>query len=178
MKEQERIEMEKARQAEIKRHLANRGHDDGAIGRAFELTCHTKYSRKTRVSLQDRADTYIMFNGVPATAECKTNGGRIGFLRDSKIKFVIYAMDFTQKHAATKKHAAYDERRVVDPVIVPTNIFLAALDRFGATKSTNGRNPEEAIQVSSKKFYEWLLDWPIPYKPDNHYTTDDFEGLE
>ena len=169
---------EKARQTEIKRHLANRGHDDGAIGRAFELTCHTEHSHKTRVSSQGKADTFIKYGHGTVAAECKINGGRIEALRHGKVKFVIYAMNFTQKHAATKKHGAWEEQRVIDPVIIPTNIFLAALDRFGATKSTNGRNPEEAIQVSSKKFYEWLLEWPIPYNPDSRYTEDDFEGLE
>lgn len=169
---------EKARQAEIKRHLANRGHDDGAIGRAFELTCHTEHSHKMRVSSQGKADTFIKYGRGVVAAECKINGGRIESLRKGKVKFVIYAMNFTQKHGATKKRDAWEEQRIIDPVLIPTNIFLAALDRFGATKNTNGRNPEEAIQVSSKKLYEWLLEWPIPYEPDSRYTEDDFEGLE
>lgn len=86
-------------------------------------------------------------------------------------------MNFTQKHKAGKNTPAREEKRVINPVLIPTQIFLAALDFFKATKSTNGRNPEEAIQVSSKKFYEWLKEWPIPYEPNNHYTAEDFEGL-
>lgn len=178
MKEEERKAFEEKRFSEMKRHYENRFHDDGAMGRIFELTCHTKYSTKTKVSCQDKADTFIMCDKIPVPAECKINGGRITGLRNGKSKFVIYTMDFTQKHKATKKSPAWEERRIVKPVLIPTNIFLAALDRFGATKSTNGRNPEEAIQVSSKKFYEWLLDWPIPYEPDTRYTKEDFEGLE
>lgn len=168
---------ENARQNEIKRHLLNTA-DCGRIGRAFELTCHTAHSHKIAVSKQGQADTFVKYGKGTTAAECKINGGRIESLRNSKIKFVIYAMNFTQKHAATKKRAAWNEQRVIDPVIIPTKIFLAALDRFGATKSTNGRNPEEAIQVSSKKFYNWLLNWPIAYNPDACYTDEDFEGLE
>jgi hypothetical protein len=39
-------------------------------------------------------------------------------------------------------------------------------------------NPEPAIQVSSKRLFERLLDWPIPYEPDTVYTPDDFDGVE
>lgn len=169
---------EKIRNEEIKRHAANIGHDDGAKGRIFELLCATKHSHKTCVSVQGKADTFIKYGKGSVPAECKTNGGRIENLRNSKVKFVIYYMNFTQKHKATKKSPAWEEKREIKPVLIPKEIFLAALDRFGATKSTNGRNPEEAIQVSSKKFYEWLLEWPIPYEPNTCYTEDDFEGLE
>lgn len=170
---------EKMRQAEIARHYANRAHDDGAIGRIKELQRAGKNSRKTRVSKQGQVDDYINYNGGHYAAESKINGGRIGALRDANApKFVIYSLDFVQKHKACKSRGAWEEIRHVDDVLIPTAVFLAALDRFGATKSTNGRNPEEAIQVSSKKFYEWLLDWPIPYEPGLKYTSDDFEGLE
>ena len=165
--------------AEIKRHLANVDHDPGALGRVFELECASKGSHKTRVSVQGKADVFIHYGKGYVAAECKTNGGRIGALRKPGApKFVIYKLDFIQKHKASKSAPAYDEERHIDPVLIPTAVFLAALDRFGATKSTNGSNPEEAIQVSSKKFFEWLLDWPIPYEPGLTYTADDFEGLE
>lgn len=167
------------REAEINRHLSNADHDDGALGRAFELSCASTYSRKTRVSKQGQADVFIHFERGNYPAECKTNGGRIESLRKSKApRFVIYKLDFVQIHKACKSKPEWREERHISPVIIPTQVFLAALDRFGATKSTNGKNPEEAIQVSSKKFYEWLLDWPIPYEPGLHYTADDFEGLE
>lgn len=170
---------ERIRNAEIARHLNNADHDDGAIGRAFELACASTYSRKTAVSLQGDADVFIHYERGNYAAECKTNGGRIGSLRKAGApKFVIYKLDFVQKHKATKTAPAWDEERHIDPVLIPTTVFLAALDRFGATKSTNGKHPEEAIQVSSKKFFEWLLDWPIPYEPGLRYTADDFEGLE
>ena len=167
------------REAEIARHLANADHDDGAQGRAFELSCASTYSRKTRVSKQGQADVYIKYERGTVRAECKTNGGRIESLRaEGAPRFVIYRLHFVQKHKAGKHTEAYDEVRVIDPVLIPTAVFLAALDRFHATKSTTGKNPEEAIQVSSKKFFEWLLDWPIPYNPALRYTEEDFEGLE
>jgi len=166
------------RNMEILRHKLNADHDDGAAGRIFELECASAHSRKTCVSKQGQADVFIHYERGNYAAECKTNGGRIGSLRKKNApKFVIYRMYFVQKHKAGKTCKAWDEVREIDPVIIPTDVFLAALDRFGATKSTNGKNPEEAIQVSSKKFFEWLLDWPIPYEPGQHYTADDFEGL-
>ena len=167
------------RACEIARHAANIGHDDGAAGRIFELSCASTYSRKTRVSKQGQADVFIKYERGNYAAECKTNGGRIANLRKRNApKFVIYRLDFVQKHKAGKNTEAYDEERHIDPVLIPTAVFLAALDRFGATKSTNGKHPEEAIQPSSKKFFEWLLDWPIPFDPSLTYTADDFEGLE
>lgn len=167
------------RAAEIERHTMNIGHDCGAAGRVFELECASAYSRKTRVAKQGQADVYIHFERGNVAAECKTNGGRIESLRKPGApRFVIYRLHFIQKHKATKTADAWDEVREIDPVLIPTAVFLAALDRFGATKSTNGKNPEEAIQPSSKKFFEWLLDWPIPYEPGLRYTAEDFEGLE
>ena len=170
---------EKKRIAEIERHSANIGHDCGAKGRIFELECASAGSRKTRVSKQGQADIYVHFENGNYSAECKINGGRIESLKKAKApKFVIYRLDFIQKHKASKNRPAWNEVRHVNPVLIPTEIFLNALVRFNAIKSTNGNNPELAIQVSSKKFYEWLLDWPIPYEPGLHYTADDFEGLE
>ena len=167
------------RAQEIARHAANIAHDPGAMGRVFELSCASTYSRKTHVSKQGEVDVYIHLGRGHVAAECKTNGGRIASLRKpSAPRFVIYRLDFVQKHKATKTSPAWDEVRHVDPVLIPTEVFLAALDRFGATKSTNGKNPEESIQVSSKKLYEWLLDWPIPYEPGTHYRDEDFEDLE
>ena len=158
-------------------YRANIGIDCGAKGRIFELECARENSRKYKVSKQGQVDNWIIYNGKRASAEAKTNGGRIASLRKGKVQFVIYQMDFIQKHKASKSREAWEEKRVIEPVIIPREIFLAVLDKFGATKSTNGRNPEEAIQVSSKKFYEWLTEWPVEYHNDWDYTEEDFEGL-
>lgn len=170
---------ETSRNNRIAFYESRKGINPGADGCIFELECASAYSRKTHVSKQGQADVYIHYERGNYAAECKTNGGRIAALRKPNApKFVIYRLDFVQKHKASKSGPAWDEERHIDPVLIPTAVFLAALDRFGATKSTNGTNPEEAIQVSSKKWFEWLLDWPIPYEPGLHYTADDFEGLE
>lgn len=170
---------QRIRAAEIARHTNNIGHDNGAAGRVFELECASTYSRKTAVAKQGAADVYIKYERGHVAAECKTNGGRIESLRKPNApRFVIYRLRFVQKHKASKTAPAWEELREIDPVLIPTAVFLAALDRFGATKSTNGKFPEEAIQPSSKKFFEWLLDWPIPFDPALTYTADDFEGLE
>ena len=169
---------EKIRLTEIERHTANRVNDNGAMGRAFELTCARANSRKVRVSKQGEADVYIKFGKGFVKAECKTNGGRIEALyANGAPRFVIYQLDFTQKHKAGKSKPAWEENRHVEPVIIPTHIFLGVLENLGAIKSTNGKNPELAIQVSSKKWYEWLEQWPVEFHPDWDYTEEDFEGL-
>ena len=86
-------------------------------------------------------------------------------------------MDFVQKHKASKSREAWEDHRTIEPVIIPTNIFLTALETLGAIKNTNGKNPETAIQVSSKKWYEWLEQWPVEFHTDWDYTEEDFEGL-
>lgn len=173
---------EKMRMSEIERHTKNINHDDGAQGRIFEIECASKNSKKTRVSKQGETDIYIHIGTKNSNikAECKTNGGRIESLINgtNKAKFIIYRMDYTIKHKASKTKPERIERRFVSPVVIPTEIFINALRRFNALKSTNGKNPEIAIQVSSKKFYEWLLDWPIPFEAETIYTIDDFDGLE
>ena len=169
---------ERIRFAEIERHTANRAHDNGAMGRAFELSCARANSRKTRVSKQGEADVYIKFGKGYVKAECKTNGGRIEALYAKNApRFVIYQLDFVQKHKASKSKPEWEESRHIDPVIIPTHIFLKVLETLGATKSTNGKNPEKAIQVSSKKWYEWLEQWPVEFHTDWDYTEEDFEGL-
>lgn len=172
-----------ARAAEMRRHLSNAGHDSGAFGRIAELASHTDKSRKVKVATQGKADTAIKLETGGkvryVAAEVKTNGGRIAsLLSKGAPAYVVYSMDFVQKHKASKSKAAWDETRHVDPVVIPTAVFLDMLRACNAIKSTNGNNPEPAIQVSSKRLYEMLLDWPIPYEPDTVYTPDDFDGLE
>ena len=169
---------EKIRLAEIERHTANRTYDNGAMGRAFELSCARANSSKTRVSKQGEADVYIKFGKGYIKAECKTNGGRIEALYTKNApRFVIYQLDFTQKLKASKHKPAREEVRHVGPVIIPTHIFLNVLETLGAIKNTNGKNPERAIQVSSKKWFEWLEQWPVEFHTDWDYTEEDFEGL-
>ena len=171
---------------EIERH-ENNTKDCGSNGKKFELWCARKNSRKTKVAEQNQIDTYVKFkleNGnvryIPC--ECKTNGGRVDeLLNDSKAKYVIYDLHFVQKHKASKKRDAYDEYRDLEqPVIIPKALFLAKLKEFNAIKVINRKGEFDGygIQVSSKKWYEWLCDYPVTFDNESVYEPWEFEGLE
>lgn len=173
------------RNANMTRHLMNNA-DDGRFGRAFELTCARLNSHKTSVSKQGQVDVSVKFvdgNGKVKYIPCevKTNGGRVDeLLNGSKAKYVIYRLEFVQKHKASKTREAWDEVRTVDPVIIPKALFLAKLKEFNAIKviNRNGEFDGYGIQVSSKKWYEWLADYPVKFDNENAYEEWEFEGLE
>ena len=138
--------------------------DCGRFGRAFELSCARVNSRKTCVSKQGKTDISIKMeiNGkiryIPA--ECKTNGGRIDDLLNGKNKsaFVVYRLQFVQKHKASKSAPAWEEIRSVPAVVVPTDLFLQMLTECNAIKAIAHNGPQDgiAIQPSSKKMFERL----------------------
>ena len=169
---------EKIRIAKSAEYLANTS-DCGRFGRAFEMACARPKSHKSRVSAQGRADVSVRFNGRYVPAECKTNGGRVDDLLNgtNKSKFVIYKLDFVQKHKASKKHEAYNEIRSVPAVIVPTSLFVNMLIECNAIKEVRhgGEVDGIAIQPSNKKMYERLNAYIKNYKLtfDN---TADYEG--
>lgn len=166
--------------------------DNGRFGRAFELSCARVKSHKTTVSKQGQSDISVKMeiNGkiryIPA--ECKTNGGRIDDLLTGKNKsgFVIYRLEFTQKHKATKTAPAREEKRLVPAVIVPTNLFLQMLTECNAIKAVahNGIQDGLAIQPSSKKMFERLTAYIenygecVLFDRQRTYADFDFEGLE
>ena len=86
--------------------------NDGYNGIIFELSSARAGSHKICVSKQGQVDVFVkvIINGkvkyVPA--ECKTNGGRVNDLLDgsNKSRFVIYKLDFTQKHKTSKNRHA------------------------------------------------------------------------
>ena len=165
----------------------------GSRGRAFELMCAREKSRKACVSKQGQTDVSVrvVINGkikyLPA--ECKTNGGRVNDLLDgtNKSRFVIYKLDFTQKHKATKKAEAWEEIRSTPALIIPTDLFVAMLIDCNAIKEVrhNGEVDGIAIQPSSKRMYERLKLYEKNYpdmkfnpNPENDYEDWMFEGLE
>ena len=166
-------------------YLANTA-DCGRFGRAFEMACARPNSRKARVSAQGRADVSVRFNGRYVPAECKTNGGRVDDLLNgtNKSKFVIYKLDFVQKHKASKKHGAYDEIRSVPAVIVPTSLFVNMLIECNAIKEVRhgGEVDGIAIQPSNKQMFERLTAYIANYELTFDNTTDYeswmFEGVE
>ena len=172
--------------------ILNNTADDGRNGRAFELECARVYSRKTCVSKQGKTDVSVKIEidgkikYLPA--ECKTNGGRIDDLLNGKNKsaFVIYRLEFTQKHKATKTAPAREEKRLVPAVIVPTDLFLQMLTECNAIKEVahNGIVDGLAIQPSSKKMFERLTAYIdnygdcVLFDRERTYADFDFEGLE
>ena len=174
------------REALIEQYASNPD-DPGRNGRIKELEWARDKSRKARVSKQGEIDIHVKFineNGKAYYVPCeaKTNGGRVDeLLNGSKAKYVIYDLHFVQKHKATKKHDAYNEYRDLEqPVIIPTALFLAKLNEFGIIKAINkkGKFDGYGIQASSKKWFEWLSDYPVKFDNENAYETWEFEGLE
>ena len=175
-----------ARNANIARHLQNSA-DFGRFGRVHELKCARTNSRKTSVSKQGQVDIHVKFidgNGKAYYVPCeaKTGGGRIDeLLSGSKAQYVVYDLHFVQKHKATKKHDAWEEHRDLEqPVIIPTALFLAKLNEFGIIKAINkkGKFDGYGIQASSKKWFEWLSDYPVKFDNENAYEEWEFDGLE
>ena len=170
--------------------LANTA-DDGRNGRAFELECARPASHKTCVSKQGQTDVSVKIeiNGkiryIPA--ECKTNGGRIDDLLTGKNKsaFVIYRLQFVQKHKASKTAPAREEHRNIPAVIIPTDLFLQMLTECNAIKAVahNGVQDGLAIQPSSKKMFERLTAYIenygecVLFDRERTYADFDFEGL-
>ena len=177
--------MEAKRKANAQRYLSN-ANDCGRFGRAFELSCARPLSNKTTVAKQGTTDVSVKFKTATGykyePCECKTNGGRIDDLLDgtNKSRYVVYCMDTTQKHKATKSREEWVEVRRVEPVIIQTHLFLAVLKRFNAIKEVRHGGVVDglAIQVSSKKLYEWLRDYPVQFDREAVYEEWEFEGVD
>lgn len=178
------------RNANISTILSNTA-DCGRFGRAFELSCCRALSKKTEVSKQGKADVYvcILRNGKKCyiSAECKTNGGRIETLLNgsNKSRFVIYKLDFTQKHKATKTAPAWEEVRSIPAVIVPVDLFCAMLLDTNAVKAIahGGIQDGIGIQPSSKRMFQrltaYIENYPdMVFSPEAVYEDWMFEGLE
>lgn len=174
------------RKALEQKYLSNHA-DCGRYGRTFELQCARDKSHKSCVSKQGQVDIHVKFiseNGKAYYVPCeaKTNGGRIDeLLNGSKAQYVIYDLHFVQKHKATKKHDAWEEHRDLEqPVIIPKALFLAKLREFGIIKAINKKGEFDGygIQASSKKWFDWLSDYPVKFDNENAYETWEFQGLE
>lgn len=155
--------------------------DCGAKGRIFENRNARPKSNKKDVSSPGKDDNHIKYNGRYVAVESKTNGGRVDslFNGSNKSKFIIYEMDIIIKHKAGKKTEAWEEKRYIESIIVPTPLFLNCLQEVNAIKVINkhGEYDGLGIQVSSKKLYQRLLQWPVKFDRTRDYTSTDFEGL-
>lgn len=165
--------------------------NDGYEGIVFEMDCAREKSRKTCVSKQGQVDVSVkvIVNGKARylPAECKVNGGRVDTLLNgtNKSRFVIYRLNFTQKHKATKKAEAWEEIRSVPALLIPTALFTAMLIECNAIKEVrhNGEVDGIGIQPSSKRMYERLSAYAenfpdMIFSPENDYEDWMFQGLE
>ena len=158
--------------------------DDGRFGRIDELMAVKATSSKTRVAKQGKNDIPVRWNNgtreVNRPAEYKTNGGRIEELIDrleeGKDKLFAYKLDYTVKHTVKSGEVKSETRQA--EIICYFSQFYSMLLEINAIKPTGGNHSELAVQANSKKLYERLLEWPIPFDPYNTYCEDDFEGLE
>ena len=165
----ESTKIERARKDNAFRHFDNIDNDNGAVGRIREILAKSAHSKQTNFAKQGKADCFVWLDGNRYNAEYKTNGGRIGALYGAKApRFVVYEMDVCNSGTSNR-------RRVVEPIVMRTEMFLEILAECGAIKSTNGTNPEPAIQVTSKTLYVRLSEYTLHYDPNRRYTAEDFE---
>lgn len=159
----------KKRKENALRHYFNIENDDGAAGRIKEI-CNGKshYSTNDNFSKAGKADCFVYVDGKRFKAEYKTNGGRISNLYGKNApRFVVYEMDVCNSGTS-------HQRRIVEPRILRTQLFIQMLEECNAIKSTNGDNPEPAIQVTSKKLYLKLTAYELRYDCNGRYTEADF----
>lgn len=175
----------KTRQAEIETTFRANG-DSGWFGKWFELEVVRTLSHKTNVAKQGEVDYFMNIDGKRVAVEVKTNGGRIESLyqlneRQKATTLVIYTLHHTVPTRTRKDGStAGGEIRVVAPIICTAEWFINALESVNAVKiiGHNESDKERAIQKDSKKLYNLLKEYPIPYSKELKYTWDDFEGLE
>ena len=173
MKKQEEKKVVEIREEKIKSLLSNTK-DDGRYGKCFELEEARKGSTKITVAGVGEKDGTAKFNINGeikyVDVEFKTNGGRIEDI--SLYEYVVYRLDICNVSTSHK-------RRYISPVIIPSKIFLDFLYRNNLVKAINKNGVLDGygIQASSKKLYNALLEWVIPYDKDTIYTKEDFEDL-
>lgn len=159
----------KNRKENALKHFKNLENDDGAAGRIKEI-CNgkSKHSTANNFSKVGKSDCFIYVDGKRYNAEYKTNGGRIGSLYGKKApKYVVYEMDVCNS-------GTNGQRRVIEPRVMRTQVFIQMLEECNAIKCTNGSNPEMAIQVTSKKLYLKLTAYELRYDCNGRYTETDF----
>lgn len=182
---------EKIRNEEIARILSNTA-DPGRFGKVKELMRARRLSRKTTVSKQGKVDNYVAIRCDEKIryigAESKTNGGRVENILNGtqKEKFVIYSLEFIQKHKATKTAPEWEEKREIPDIIIPMVLFRSLLLELKCYKNIahGGVVDGIGIQPSSKKFYNRLVAYidnygeSVLFDPDKIYEAWELEELE
>ena len=182
--------------------IQNNYRGDGLWGCVAELFTCGRLGRKDSVAGVNENDANIRWladSGLTdrKPVERKTNGGRLGsfyekevvdgcYVRHTSVRaknrvpveYIVYSMDTWVSIAKSKGcPGGGKEHRVIEPRVIPVSVFLDFLEANKALKSTNGTNPEIAIQVTSAKLFRALGAWPITYKPEYTYRASDFEDL-
>ena len=163
--------------------------DDGRHGKAFEVACSRPLSAKTRLAKQGETDVSVKFDIDGkiryVAAEAKTNEGRVESLLNGKnrSKYVIYRLNFTQRHKGGK-NGPWEEEKTVGPLIIPTAVFIRALRRFNALHLVRNKKSGDgiAIQKSNKLLYKWLTyyvdQYGLTFDREAVYYPSDFDGIE
>lgn len=182
---------EQIRNEEIKRILANT-RDPGRFGKAKELIRARRLSKKVAVAKQGETDNHVAIRYDEKIcyvgAESKTNGGRVENILNGtqKEKYVIYSLDFIQKHKATKNAPEWEEKREIPDIIIPMILFRSLLLELKCYKNIahGGKVDGIGIQPSSKKLYERLTAYidnygeSVLFDPDKIYEAWELEDLE
>lgn len=151
---------------------------DGTAGVLAEMFAVKASSTKKRLAIAGKNDFTFRYNNgarvVNRPAERKTNGGRVDgllkALKEGRDGFIVYSLDL--QNAGTN-----GARREVAPVIMKYSKFIQILQECNAMKTINrnGQPDGVGIQASSKKLYEALTDYPVPFSPEAVYCDADFE---
>ena len=168
------------RQAPVK------GVNSGAGGRAQELKNATPASKKTTVSAQGKIDNYVSIYDASGKAhryeaESKINGGRLDYIielanamhKGKRVAYVLYTLD------VCNANTGYNLRHA-DTIIVPADVFMAAVERIGAIKTNrhNGEVRGYSLQHTLKAWFDWVSEYPVKYDPAERYEAWEFVGVE
>lgn len=138
--------------------------NSGAFGSAVEILHRRPNSRKTTVARQGKTDGTFRLDGRLVGYESKTNGGRVGHIKE---RFVVYTLSV---HNSTAN-------KDISPRIMRTDDFMTALYQFNAVKEIghNGQVEDIAIQPSNRKLWAWL-EGQLEFSHDWDYYGEDFGG--
>lgn len=153
--------------------------DSGLAGKVAEILSHDSDSTITRVQKQGATDVYIIMDGTRTKCEYKTNGGRIESLyrlRKPESSYIVYELDFTPADRTRKDGSIVKGQRRYVKKLMRVSDFLSIIEDTKAVKVTShkGQNDaERAVQCSSKKLYEALINGNfVDYDRNKTYLSD------
>lgn len=135
--------------------------DDGIQGKVKEILSCVPKSNKKAVAKQGKNDFTIRIDNKLYPCECKTNGGRVDSI---KTKFIVYSIDINNSSGTC----------YIAPKVIKTETFITALYELNAVKTVrhNGVIDGLAIQVSSRKLWQWLSS-QVEFDRTKNYTSSE-----